>query len=154
SAPCLACNRIRGYIYTGPAYSERFHYLRGSLCPWCIADGSAARRFQATFNDTELLEGVSREVVEEIEQRTPGFDAWQQEEWLGCCSDAAEFLGVTGAAELRDRFPEAIPAVKAYIRDNYDLHGNELDGFFDGLSKSGEPSAYLFRCLHCRRYLA
>ena len=45
-APCLACNRIRGYIYEGPAYSEKYDYLTHSLCPWCIADGSAAKEIR------------------------------------------------------------------------------------------------------------
>ncbi|MBZ5606979.1 MAG: CbrC family protein [Acidobacteriia bacterium] len=153
-SPCLGCNRIRGYIYVGPAYSEKFHYLSGSLCPWCIAEGSAAKRFGATFTDTGLMEDVSEAVLEEVGTRTPGFESWQQEQWLTCCEDAAAFLGLAGAAELKSRFTEAIPAVKRCLEDDYDLAGAELEEFFDGLSKDGQPTAYIFRCLHCNRYLA
>ena len=74
--PCLCCNRIRGYIYTGPAYSERFHYLSECLCPRCVADGSAAQQFGAEFTDTETLEDVPKAVLEELAKRTPGFRAW------------------------------------------------------------------------------
>lgn len=154
SSPCLACNRIRGYIYVGPAYSEKFHYLSGSICPWCIADGSAAERFGARFTDTGLMEDVGEEALQEISTRTPGFHAWQQEEWLTCCEDATAFLGAAGAAELKHKFPEAMPAVKRYVAEHYDLAGKELEEFARGLSKDGQPTAYIFRCLHCNGYLA
>jgi uncharacterized protein len=103
-SPCLSCNRIRGYVYVGPAYSEKFHYLSGCICPWCIADGSAARQFGATFADSGLMDDVPDAVREEIAQRTPGFEAWQQEQWLECCHDGAAFLGLAGAAELKSQF--------------------------------------------------
>jgi uncharacterized protein CbrC (UPF0167 family) len=153
-SPCLSCNRIRGYVYVGPAYSEKFHYLSGSICPWCIADGSAAKRFGATFADSGLMDDVTPEVREEIAKRTPGYEAWQQEQWLSCCQDAAAFLGLAGAAELNARFPEAISAVKKCLAIDYELSGAELDEFFESLRKDDQPTAYIFRCLHCNRYLA
>ncbi len=153
-APCLRCNRIRGYIYVGPAYSEKFHYLSHSLCPWCIADGSASRQFAAQFTDVGMMDDVPDEVIEEVGCRTPGFESWQQDHWLTCCGDAAAFLGPAGAAELKRNFPDAIPAVRDHLKDDYEVHGKELQDFFDGLSKGDMPTAYIFRCLHCRQYLA
>jgi hypothetical protein len=152
--PCLSCNRIRGYIYTGPVYTEKNFILESHLCPWCIADGSAARQFGATFNDTGDLDDIPDAVRTEIEQRTPGFDGWQQEQWLGCCGHGAVFLGKAGAEELRTHFPEAIPAVKRYLRHEYDLSKQDAEEFFAGLSKEDQPTAYIFRCLHCNEYLA
>jgi hypothetical protein len=153
-SPCLGCNRIRGHIYTGPVDSEKFHHLSGSLCPWCIADGTAAARFGAVFNDAGTMEEVSPEVRWEIESRTPGFIGWQQEQWLACCGDAAAFLGLAGAKELRDQFPEAIRAVKEHLEEDYELEGADLEEFFHALKKDDQPTAYVFRCLHCRKYLA
>jgi uncharacterized protein len=154
-SPCLDCNQIRGYIYNGPVYSERFDHLTGCLCPWCIADGSAAKRFGATFTDTGTLDGISSEVREELEQRTPGFDAWQQEQWLACCSDGAAFLGLAGFRELKNNYPkEALEAVRNLVRDDYELTGKDLREFLEGLTKDGEPTAYIFRCLHCKQFLA
>ncbi|MBI2689038.1 MAG: CbrC family protein [Acidobacteria bacterium] len=132
--PCLCCNRIRGYVYTGPAYSEKFHYLSGCICPWCVADGSAAKRFPARFADTGTVDGISTEIREELETKTPGFEAWQQEQWMVCCKDAAAYLGRAGASELKNEFAAAIPALKRWVKD--------------------EPTAYIFRCLHCQNYLA
>lgn len=152
--PCLGCNRMRGYVYSGPAYTEKNFILENSLCPWCIADGTAAKQFGATFNDAGTMEDVSPEVMKEIEERTPGFHGWQQESWLTCCDDAAAFLGVVGAKELKKDFPEAIAAVRKHIKEDYELSGADLEEFFNGLSKDEEPSAYIFRCLHCQRYLA
>lgn len=151
--PCLGCNRIRGYIYKGPVYTEKNFILNDHLCPWCIADGTAAKLFGATFTDSNEVDGVSDDVRKELEQRTPGFDAWQQEEWLGCCDDAAAFLGVAGKGELERDFPEAVPVVKKYLRRELELSKEDAEDFYDGLSKDGEPSAYVFRCLHCKKFV-
>ncbi|WP_321473043.1 CbrC family protein [uncultured Paludibaculum sp.] len=153
-APCLSCNRIRGYVYDGPVYSEKFHHLTHCLCPWCIADGSAARRFGAEFADSGTMDGVTNEVREEIAKRTPGFLSWQEGQWLTCCSDAAEFLGAAGAKELAKQLPEARRAVEQHLRDDFDLSGKELKEFMAALSKEDQPTAYVFRCRHCREYLA
>jgi hypothetical protein len=142
-APCLSCNRIRGYVYEGPSYSEKYHYLTHSLCPWCIADGSAAKKFDAEFNDAATLDDVDDSVMDQIAHRTPGFHGWQQEQWLCCCDDAAAFLGTAGAAELKKQLADAIPAVE-----------EDWDGDWHDLSKDGQPTAYIFRCLHCKQYLA
>ncbi len=151
--PCLGCNRIRGYIYTGPAYTEKNFILTHHICPWCIADGTAAKLFGASFTDTAMID-VPDAVRKEIEQRTPGFHGWQQEEWLACCDDGAAFLGVAGNAELRRDFPDAIPAVKNFLKEEMDLEDDDAEEYFESLQKGGEPSAYVFRCMHCGKYLA
>ena len=135
-------------------YTEKNFILEDHLCPWCIADGSASRRFSATFNDTGQIEGLSDPVRAEIETCAPGFNAWQQEEWLACCGDAAEFLGLAGAKEIEHDFAAAIPVVKKYLREEDGLSKDEADETFAGLSKEGQPTAYIFRCLHCRKFLA
>ena len=152
--PCLGCNRIRGYIYTGPVHTEKNFLLEYHLCPWCIADGTAAKTFRASFNDAGTMDGVTEKVMLEIEQRTPGFHTWQDWAWLTCCNDAAAFLGVVGAKELKRDFPGAIPAVMEHLSDDYGLSGKRLLEFFDALTKDDQPTAYVFQCLHCQGYLA
>jgi len=44
-SPCLGCNRIRGYLYVGPVHTEKNFILDEHLCPWCVADGIAAKKF-------------------------------------------------------------------------------------------------------------
>ena len=41
ATPCKVCGQARGYIYTGPVYTEIRNRLDDAICPWCIADGSA-----------------------------------------------------------------------------------------------------------------
>ena len=152
--PCLGCSRIRGYLYMGPVYTEKNFILEEHLCPWCIADGTAAKRFSASFNDAGTMEDVPDAVMEEIEKRTPGFHGWQQESWLTCCGDAAAYLGEAGAAELTRDFPGAIPSVRKYLEENYELAGKELEEFVKALRKGDQPTSFIFRCLHCQSYQA
>ena len=91
----------RGYIYTASVYAPGWY--RDCICPWCIADGSAAEKFEAMFSDDHPLAqaGVPDAVIEEVTRRTPGFNSWQQEEWLSCCGDACEFHGDAPRSELQ-----------------------------------------------------
>ena len=152
--PCLQCSRLRGYVYTGPVHTEKNFILENHLCPWCIADGSAAKRFGAIFNDAGTMDDVTREVMKEIEERTPGFQTWQDWGWLTCCEDAAVFLGIAGTQELKRDFPDAIPAVMEHLSDDYGLSDKDLKEFFEALSKEDQPTAYIFQCARCQSYLA
>lgn len=97
---CKCCGQARGYIYKASVYST--HEIEDAICPWCIADGSANRKFKATFVDTEAFdEGVSKATQNEISQRTSGFASWQTEQWPACCGNATGFLTPTGLAEIR-----------------------------------------------------
>jgi uncharacterized protein CbrC (UPF0167 family) len=49
----------------------------GPICPWCIADGTAAERFDGEFVDAYGLDRVSWEVLLEVTRRTPAFHDWQ-----------------------------------------------------------------------------
>jgi uncharacterized protein CbrC (UPF0167 family) len=72
---CECCRKLRGFIYTGPTYTEK-NLNEESLCPWCIADGSASQKFEVAFVDAEsFLEGVPKTSVKEITERTPGFSS-------------------------------------------------------------------------------
>lgn len=148
--PCRCCGQRRDWIYTGPVYAEEEY--QGSLCPWCIADGSAHASLGASFSDEAgvggggLWEAVPERVIEEVAHRTPGFAGWQQEQWWTHCGDAAQFLGRAGRAELEGLGQEAIDA----IRDSTGLEeGPDWSEFLSALSKDGSPTAYVFRCTHC-----
>ena len=102
-ATCAACGKTRGYVYTGPVYMQD---EPEALCPWCIADGTAAETFGAELTDfgVGVPDDVPREVLEELAFRTPGFSGWQQEHWLYHCGDAAEFHGVDDREATTYRF--------------------------------------------------
>jgi uncharacterized protein CbrC (UPF0167 family) len=149
---CVCCDEARGFIYKGLPYAE--DELEDCICPWCIADGSAHEKFGAEFTDSEGVGGygdwqpVSQEVIEEVTFRTPGFCGWQQERWFTHCNDAGVFLGRAGRKELEQFGAEAINAVKEEI--GYD--GEDWNEYFRSLDKDDEPTAYIFRCLHCNAY--
>jgi uncharacterized protein len=154
SIRCVCCERQRGYVYCGPVFA--LDDLHEAICPWCIANSEAHLKFNAEFTDSSSVgesQGVGeleRKIVEEVAFRTPGFSGWQQERWLACCNDAAQFLGRAGRRELQEKWPEAVHAVQ----EDCGLEGAEWEDFFQHLSQDGSPSAYVFRCSHCKRYLA
>lgn len=88
SATCRCCQKARGWIYNGPVFAVG--ELEASLCPWCIADGSAAQKLDASFADDQPLfdDGVASSVIEDVTRRTPGFNSWQQDRWLSHCGEA------------------------------------------------------------------
>jgi len=145
-AACVCCGRTRGYVYTASTYSR--HYNRDdSLCPWCIASGEAALRFDLTFSDDIPLlhAGVPETVIAEVCARTPGYASWQQECWLSCCGDACAFDGdarpkdiaALGAEGLARHFPDYPWPAATWQR----LVANYQPG--------GNPAIYHFICLHC-----
>jgi len=94
-AVCACCDSPRGFVYTGPVYAQ--DELEDALCPWCIADGSAAERYDASFTDVgvDVPLGVPADVLDVVEHRTPSFSSWQQDHWLYHCADACAYLGAT-----------------------------------------------------------
>jgi uncharacterized protein CbrC (UPF0167 family) len=148
-AACACCGQARGYVYTGPVYTAG---EPGRLCPWCIADGSAARRYEAHFTADVAGGEVARAVLVAIAERTPGFTAWQDGQWLTHCGDAAAFLGRAGACELA-RHPDALQSLRQDIR-SWGWPDAQIDGFLASLDSDGQPTAYLFRCRTCATHLA
>jgi uncharacterized protein CbrC (UPF0167 family) len=148
---CRCCGSARGLIYVGPTYAEAD--LDNGLCPWCIADGTAHEKFNASFTDpdrvggTESWPAVPAAVVEAVAFRTPGFQGWQEERWFTCCGDAGAFLGPKGRLDLEDAGEEALTA----IRLECGHQGDAWQEYLDALNRDFGPTAYLFRCLHCGR---
>ncbi|WP_037677506.1 CbrC family protein [Streptomyces griseus] len=147
---CVCCGTVRGYVYAGPVYAVA--EPEGRLCPWCIADGSAAARYGAHFCAGAVGDDAPREVLLAIAERTPGFSAWQDPQWLLHCGDGAAFLGRVGAAELADR-PDAVEAMRREIT-GWGWPTERTEHYLGSLDKDGQPTAYLFRCRVCSAHLA
>ena len=139
---CERCGRDRGYVYRGPVYAvDEIEFV----CPWCIADGSAAVEFDADFTTVDgAPSGMDASITDEIVHRTPGFAGWQQERWLFHCNDGAEFLGRAGWSEV-----SAAPGALDSIRND-----GWSDDVLQYLHPEGDLAAYLFRCRHCGEFLA
>ncbi len=153
---CACCDRSRGYVYEGPVYGEG----DGSetICPWCIADGSANRELGVSFvdkagisldDDDDLQRPVAPDMVDELANRTPGFCAWQQEFWWTHCASPAEFLGPAGKAELTTMGEGAIAGIRASSATHSD---KDWQALLSSLSRDGSPTAYVFRCRVCAKF--
>ena len=151
-AECVVCHSSRGFLYSGPVYAEVDVDVK--LCPWCIANGRAHDELGAEFTDGAGVgdygtwEAVRDEIRETVAFRTPGFSGWQQERWFTCCGDAAAFLGRAGREELEKAGVQAVEAIRSEIG----YTGSDWENYFAGMSRDGQPTAYLFRCLHCGKY--
>ncbi len=142
---CVCCERPVEFIYVATTYST--HDLRGKLCPWCIADGSAYATFAVEFSDPWALAaaGIAAPVIEEVAQRTPGYVSWQTEEWLSHCDDACAFLGDAKPDTLRKMTAEEMaPLIEAFGLDEtwFREYAEEYESI-------GDPAIYHFKCLHC-----
>jgi uncharacterized protein CbrC (UPF0167 family) len=51
---CVCCGRARGFLYVGPAFTTS-EVVDDNICPWCIADGSAAQKYDVEFADSRSL---------------------------------------------------------------------------------------------------
>lgn len=149
---CLCCEQARGYIYAASVYAEE--ELDQQICPWCVASGEAAEKFDCEYTDASGVGGygrfapVSGAVVEEVSRRTPGFASWQQEVWWTHCGDAGEFLGPVGKKELDEMGPGAWEGFVATA----EIEGENLRAVMESLDRDHGPTAYLFRCMHCGVY--
>jgi len=145
---CQCCHQSRGYIYKASVYAVED--LNEAICPWCIADGSAARKFDAVFADSHPLKqaGVPKQVIEEVTRRTPGYVSWQQDDWLVCCGDACEFHGDAPEDEVHALRGEALDDLLGEL----EWSAAEWSGFIELYEPGGDPAVYRFRCRHCKRY--
>lgn len=144
---CICCGQARGFIYKGPAYAVE--ELVDCVCPWCIADGSAHRKFDAEFTDMAGIGGhdewdkVPDTVRDEVAHRTPGFSGWQQAMWWTHCGDAAEFLGPMGYEQASAYGPELLEAFNCGYDDPFRTE------YLKSLHRDHGPTGYAFRCRHC-----
>ena len=117
-----------------------------NLCPLCISNGEAARKYDATFVQNAEWKGEpDKEKDEELFCRTPGYISWQGEYWLSCCDDYCAYLGTVGTRELKAM------DIADEVFEEYAAR-NEFEDVEEYLVKDGSLCGYLFRCLHCGKY--
>jgi uncharacterized protein CbrC (UPF0167 family) len=142
---CGRCGLARGYIYVGPVYCEQ--EPTDAICPWCIADGSAAEALDAEFSDPHPLAkaNLDPKIIDSVTKRTPGYTTWQGEEWQACCQDACAFLGDAEQADLKSLPTDERQRLLARMG----LDEEELVEIVENYQVGGSPAFYKFKCLHC-----
>ena len=141
---CECCGKATGYKYSSILYSEEEVEI---LCPWCIADGSAAKKFDGSFADDYPLvrAGISESIIAEVCTRTPCFVCWQQEQWQSHCNDACEFHGDAEIEDLKGLVGSKLDAFLAKEMIDAEFWESVLDNY----QKGGSPGIYKFKCRHC-----
>lgn len=143
---CPVCEREREYVYMGPFYSVE---EIGGICPWCIKDGAAARKYGGAFQDAGSCDPVEDQArLEELTKRTPGYSGWQQEVWLGHCGDFCALKGYVGWNEVKHLAEELEEDLIEITKDPRFSQEN-IERY---MVKSGSMQGYLFQCLHCGKH--
>ena len=143
---CDCCGKETDVWYESPFYALEDVEC---LCPWCIADGSAAAKFNGEFQDCASIDHVSDpEKVKELTERTPSYHGWQQEYWMAHCDDFCAFMGYVGWKEIEEM------GLAQEIEETYrqDLCGFEFADIRQYMVQGGSMQGYLFRCLHCGKH--
>ena len=148
-AACICCERARGWLCVGRVYESSD--LRSTLCPWCIADGSAMVKFDASFAEPHpmIQARLDDATVEEVCARTPGYESWQQDCWISHGNDACEFHGNASVADVRDASPESCEDWRIRYHQSEAIWSWATDGYQPG----SRSALYKFVCRHCRQVL-
>lgn len=140
--PCCG-NKNTVYFSSMPYCVDNVEYI----CPTCIANGEAAKKFDATFVQAAEWEGErDTEKDDELFLRTPGYLSWQGEHWLFCCDDYCAYLGTVGTRELKAM------DIADEVFEEYYMHDDIFEDVEEYLVKDGSICGYLFQCLHCGKY--
>lgn len=146
---CASCGHSRGFGYSGSIYGDNPDEL-GDICPWCIADGSAAYKLRISFNHEHHLPDkvqLPEAVTDELFHRTPGFPSWQDRIWVCHCNDACRFLGDLSVEEARGPDWNAVERLmKTYGTRTFEpSRWLELAQHY----QVADPSIFKFVCCHC-----
>lgn len=143
---CECCCKDTEIWYRSPFYSiEKVK----CLCPECIANGYAAKKFNGEFQDSYSVDEVSDESkLDELVHRTPGYRGWQQEYWPAHCDDYCAFIGYVGWDDLVRR------GIDKEIEDAYgtEINGWDINLLKQNMKNGGGMQGYLFKCLHCGQH--
>jgi hypothetical protein len=139
---CQCCDK-QIEIYYNTMYTSK---NVDCLCPDCIANGSAAEKFDGEFigGADPITDGADK--TEELFKRTPGYVSWQEDYWLAHCNDYCAFISYVGIKELQE-----MGIIDEVLADYAEMDDNVAD-VRQWLHKEGWMVGYLFKCLHCGKH--
>jgi uncharacterized protein CbrC (UPF0167 family) len=92
---CECCGKARGVLYSGNTYAL---VELENLCPWCIADGSVAEKYDTLFFDADFVDEDQNNVIMPPEihlkvfGKTIGFSTYNPIGWWVHCGEPAEYI--------------------------------------------------------------
>jgi uncharacterized protein CbrC (UPF0167 family) len=144
-AECPVCHRATGYAYVGPFYTNNDV---ANLCPWCIADGRAATKYNGYFVTPYSLEKVSQlSQTEELQLRTPGYFFGSDYFWPAHCGDYCTLLQKVHWADithLENELTDDLDQLEVEDGEDRQAKRDALEGT--------ALWAYLFRCQTCGQH--
>ncbi|WP_435237816.1 CbrC family protein [Psychromonas sp. PT13] len=144
---CPVCNKVNSLEYVGPFYSI---VEVDGICPWCIANGKAAEKYDLTFVDEDEIEKVDNEqFVDELTKRTPGFFFPQEDNWPSHCGDYCVLIGTSSEVNIESKF-DLLQNDILKIIDNLNISEENLKA---ELIRDNSPLwGTLFKCSKCDNY--
>lgn len=145
---CEVCGRASEWVYAGGLYAED---EPESLCPWCVADGRAAAKFDGTFQDVTFSETTSPESMNAVMTRTPGLSMWNPIHWPDHCGECCTYLGtLTPSQQPEITSQESVQQEAAEIARSISRTWTAEDTL--GCAEQGTLTLHLFQCRACRTY--
>jgi len=152
---CMCCSRLTQVYYEYPfessLVSDDDDFI---LCPNCIKNGEASKKFQGKFQIPDFCEKVSDpEKLDELCHRTPGYYAPEKAYWLAHCDDFCALVAlIDDWSEIEDRGIEEEIEADWVVNSDYKIEG--IETIKDELNFDNENSfyGYLFCCLHCGKH--
>jgi len=152
---CDCCNKEVDVYYERPFYSVEEII---AICPFCIANGEAAKKFDGEFQDSYSIEGIlpdpdipttfnNEDAIVEVTTKTPGYRGIQQEVWLNHCDDLCAFIGYVVWDDIKSKLNDL-----ACLESDIEKFGMNISDLETHLIKDGHMQGYLFQCLHCKKF--
>ncbi|XPV74699.1 MAG: CbrC family protein [Desulfovibrio sp.] len=145
---CDCCGKETPFIYETSFYAIK---RPDTLCPWCIANGKAAAKYNGKFNTSDPLyaAGIPEYIIKKVCERTPGYSSWQEERWLSHCNDACAFHGDAPKHELIAFGGEEL---KMFLFERL-MSQEDWEQLLENYTKGGNPAVYKYKCLKCGKVL-
>ena len=155
-------------LFNGKAYEEddSCYYWIVYICPSCFHNGKAHDKFGYEINDIyddryrEKYTGIiDEDKIDELVRCTPGYPCCQHQVWPVHCNDFCAFVDIVYETDLKQM--GILKEIKTYLREegafNEGEYGTEKrlkdpKTYAEGILYGG-CEKYLFRCLHCGKYL-
>ncbi len=146
-AICSSCNETRTLFYDfyDAVYSKQSTERPTSICAWCVADGSAAKKYSLRFISADCLSSkrLPASVLEEFECRTPTYLSCHSMRWLCHCNDACVFHGDLSKEEVANPNWEAVADFLSEAPAG--MTWEKIAEYY----VPSDPSIFKFACRHC-----
>lgn len=145
---CPCCGKETPIYYAGTFHTDEDIDMP-PFCPSCIADGSAAEKFDGEFRYDEGETLSDPDLIDAIIHRTPDYITLSWSGWRVHCDDYCAYLRSVSYNDIIE-----LGLLEEIKQDMY-WQKDEKDplGLLRSLERYGPPQGHLFQCLTCGKHL-